>query len=35
MANVADVLFDMLIENGVECVCGLQDDSLNSIIIIR
>jgi thiamine pyrophosphate-dependent acetolactate synthase large subunit-like protein len=32
MANVAEVLFDTLIENGIERVCGLRDDSLNPII---
>jgi thiamine pyrophosphate-dependent acetolactate synthase large subunit-like protein len=31
MGNVAEVISDTLIENGVERVCGLQDDSLNSI----
>jgi len=31
MANVAEVLFDKLIENGVDRVCGLPDDSTDAV----
>jgi thiamine pyrophosphate-dependent acetolactate synthase large subunit-like protein len=31
MANVAELLVDKLIENAVDCVCGLQGDSLNAV----